>query len=184
MAEDRKVRLDYDPHTKIPEGTLSIRHIEEALGELFGGEWSGRHRGRLLDDAAVFSRFSESPSGRKVLTGLLLLGDATSAIKGETLRKVPVARMENSNNLTRSYWEGDLAAALKDLPPLRREAGMSAEQFSQLVAKHYEAWAPAVPSPAAAIAAEWGVKSATVHSWIREARLRGYLPPARQGRQG
>lgn len=183
MAEDPKVRLDHEPHVDLPEGTLTVRDVEDALGALLGGEWAGWHRKQMLPDVAVFARFSDSPSGRKVLSGLLLLAEG-DAIRGETLRKVPIARMENSHNLTRDYWQGDLGAALKDLPPLRREAGMSPEDFSQLVAKHYEAWATAVPSPAAAIAAEWGVKPATVHSWIREARLRGYLPPARQGRQG
>jgi hypothetical protein len=179
MAESPKVQLDYpeDPFGE-PEG-LSAREVETQLGELLGGEWAGYYRGQILPGSALWARFTKSESGRQVLSGLLLLGDA---ITGEQLRKVPVAVMENSQNLTEAYWKGELREDLAKLPPLQRQSDMSAEDFSRLVAEHYRAWAKAVPSPAAAIAAEWGVKPPTVHSWIREARLRGFLPPARRGK--
>jgi hypothetical protein len=181
MADDPKVQLDYEPFPDVPEGTRLVGEVERELGQLVGGEWAGWHRGHLGGlDVAVFARYSESDSGRQVLSGLLLLGDN---IRGETLRKVPITVMENARNLTESYSSGTLKEALDKLPPLRREPGMTAEQFSKLVAEHYKAWANEVPSPAAAIAAEWGLKPPTVHSWIREARLRGFLPPARRGRQ-
>jgi hypothetical protein len=61
---------------------------------------------------------------------------------------------------------------------------MSPEQISELVAQHYKTWARGVPHPAAAMAAEANAKLATVHTWIREARLRGYLPPAQRGKRG
>jgi hypothetical protein len=183
MPDNPKVELDYpeDPFAETPEGQLSVRDVEEALSGSLGGEWIGWHRGRPLQDAAMWARFSESESGRWVLSGLVLLGDG---IKGETLRKVPVAVMENSHNLTESRHTGELKDALAELPPLRREPGMTPEQFSQLVARHYSLWAKAVPNPVAAIAAEWGIKPPTVHTWIREARLRGFIPPARKGRAG
>jgi hypothetical protein len=38
--------------------------------------------------------------------------------------------------------------------------------------------------PAAEIAEANGVPVSTVHGWIREARRRGFLPPARQGTRG
>lgn len=180
--ENPKVQIDYpaDPFAELPEGQVSVRQVEEALGDLVGGDWTGWHRGAMksVPEAAVWARFSEAESGRWVLSGLLLLGDA---IKGETLRKVPVSVMENSHNLTQRQGAEDMDT-IKELPPLRRESGMSPESFSQLVARHYRAWAAVVPNPAAAIAAEWGIKAPTVHSWIREARLRGFLPPAREGR--
>ncbi len=132
-----------------------------------------------VPEAAVWARYSEAESGRWVLSGLLLLGDS---IRGETLRKVPVSVMENSHNLTQRQSDAEAMGPIADLPPLRREPGMTPEAFSQLVAQHYRAWAAVVPSPVAAIAAEWKVKPPTVHGWIREARLRGYLPPARRGK--
>ena len=73
--------------------------------------------------------------------------------------------------------------ALADLPPLRRSPDLSAEDFSHLVADHYRLWAEAVPNPAAAMAAEHGVKLPTMHGWIREARLRGLLPKAQRGKR-
>lgn len=39
-------------------------------------------------------------------------------------------------------------------------------------------------APAKEIAGEAGVPVTTVHRWIREARRRGFLPPARKGRAG
>ncbi|MFF5201745.1 hypothetical protein ACFY3B_19300 [Micromonospora parva] len=181
MSENPKVQLDYpeDPFAELPEGQIDVRRVSDALGDLLGGEWGGWHRGRIVPDAAVWARFSEEESGRWVLSGLLVLGDA---VKGETLRKVPVSVMENSHNLTQRQGDAEVMDAIADLPPLRREAGMTPEEFSQLVARHYRAWAAVVPSPVAAIAAEWKVKPPTVHTWIREARLRGFLPPARKGR--
>lgn len=181
MPENPKVQLDYpeDPFAELPAGQVSVRHVSDALAELLGGEWVGWHRSVTVPDAAVWARFSEAESGRWVLSGLLLLGDG---IKGETLRKVPVSVMENSHNLTQRQNDAEVMDAIAELPPLRREPGMTPEQFSQLVARHYRAWAAVVPNPVASIAAEWKVKPPTVHTWIREARLRGFLPPARKGR--
>jgi hypothetical protein len=111
------------------------------------------------------------------VSALLLVGEALTA---ETLRRVPMSAIENSANLSRQDVN---RKALVDLPPLRRSPDLSAEQFSQLVADHYRLWAEAVPNPAAAMAAEHGVKLPTVHGWIREARLRGMLPKARRGKR-
>lgn len=176
-----KVQLDYpeDPFAEDEEGTRSVREVEDALREALGGEWSGWHRGQVVPGAALWARFTKAESGRHVLSGLLLLGDS---ITGEQLRKVPISVLENSHNLTASYSTGELKEDLAKLRPLRREPGMSPEDFSRLVAQHYRAWAAQVPNPAAAIADEWGVKPPTVHTWIREARLRGFLPPARRGK--
>lgn len=179
--QNPKVELDYheDPLAELHEGQLDVSDVEGVLREKLGGEWSGWHRGDVVPGLALWARFTESESGRQVLSGLLLLGDS---ITGEQLRKVPVSVLENSHNLTASYSAGELKEDLAKLRPLRREVGMSPEDFSRLVAEHYRAWAKAVPSPAAAIAQEWRVKPPTVHTWIREARLRGFLPPARRGK--
>jgi hypothetical protein len=71
---------------------------------------------------------------------------------------------------------------LAALPPLER-GSLSALEFSEVVADHYKVWARYVPTPAAGMGKRWGVKSATVHSWIREARLRGLLPEAERGKR-
>ncbi len=122
--------------------------------------------------------FREDESGRWVLAGVLLVGDAITA---EMLRSVPVSVVEGAQN--------DQAAAtareeLAKLTPLQDADRSDPEAFSQLVADHYKLWARAVPAPVASMAATAGVKAPTVHTWVREARLRGLLPRARRGKAG
>lgn len=127
--------------------------------------------------AAVAVVHRQGRSGRLVISALLLVGEAITA---ETLRRVPLAVYENSANLTH---HGDVdRQALGELPPLDRSAAASPEAFSRAVAEHYKLWAARVPNPAAAMAAEHGVKVPTMHGWIREARLRGLLPAAKRGK--
>lgn len=68
--------------------------------------------------------------------------------------------------------------------PLRRPDGTNPERFYQQVAAAYSEAVLATSKPAKVLAEEAGVPVGTVHRWIREARRRGYLPPARQGRAG
>jgi hypothetical protein len=111
---------------------------------------------------------------------VMLLGGAITA---DLLRKVPVAALENSQNLGDVFSEryDQIHAELAKLPALER-GKLDAEDFSRLVAEHYKTWARHVPHPALEMAVRWGVKSPTMHTWIREARLRGFLPPARRGK--
>ncbi len=100
-------------------------------------------------------------------------------ITSDMLRRVPLAAMEAAANVSQ---ENAVRSALAMLGPLSRDRAESAEDFSRRVAEHYRLWAAHVPNPAARIAAEHKVKLATVHTWIRDARLRGLLPPARRGK--
>lgn len=69
-------------------------------------------------------------------------------------------------------------------PRLTRPAGADPEEFYPLVARAYLEYATQTRAPAKEIAAEAGVPITTVHRWIREARRRGFLPPARKGKAG
>lgn len=157
----------------------SEQEVEAWLNERIGPSWVGFTAPNSgVPGVAVFAQFGTNREGRKILTGLLLLSDALTA---EQVRKVPVSALENSTNLTEGGAYTTMRAELEKLPPLRRD-DMTPEDFSQLVAEHFKVWARYVPHPAAAMAAEWDVKAPTVHTWIREARLRGQLPPARRGK--
>lgn len=68
-------------------------------------------------------------------------------------------------------------------PRLTRPGG-DPEEFYPLVARAYFEYAPKTRAPAKEIATEAGVPVTTVHRWIREARRRGFLPPARKGKAG
>lgn len=115
-------------------------------------------------------------SGRLVITGLLVTG---TAITSDSLRRIPIKVIEARLNQDRASGI-DPIRATAHLSPLARANGMSAEEFSGLVAEHYQIWAAATATPVAGLAAHWGLKSATAHSWVREARLRGLLPAARR----
>jgi hypothetical protein len=170
-AVAQRKRIRYEPF-----GEPEVRAYEEQLTQEHGGIWTGYHEGVAVPGAALWTQVQrDESSGRLVLTGLLLL--TTGALTADQLRKIRVDAIENSANLTHG---GDPRAELAKLPPLKRTAGMAPEEFSRLVAEHYRLWARAVPHPVSAMAAEYGVPVPTVHTWIREARLRGLLPPAQR----
>lgn len=71
-----------------------------------------------------------------------------------------------------------------DRPRLTRPDGASPEEFYPRVAAAYSQYALLTTAPAKEMAAEAGVPITTAHRWIREARRRGFLPPARKGKAG
>ena len=120
-------------------------------------------------ECPVSSGFSAEP-GRSPSVQLLIIQGAR--ITADSLRLVPMATLE------RQYLEETVPEIDPEtLPPLVR-SGLSPEAFSRRVADHYRAWQQLDPHPAKRMADEYGLKQATVHSWIREARLRGILPAA------
>jgi hypothetical protein len=174
VAERKK--LTYDPWEP-----SFVNALARQLSDETGMEWTGRHQGDVsaVPEAALFSAFRTDDAGRQVLAGVMLMGDAITA---EMLRKVPVAALENSRNLSQGNADDAVREELAKITPLQDADRSDPEAFSRLVAEHYRAWARVVPHPAAAMARHAGVKSPTVHTWIREARLRGLLPPAKRGK--
>jgi hypothetical protein len=69
-------------------------------------------------------------------------------------------------------------------PRLTRPDGAAPEEFYPRVAAAYAQYTPRTRAPAKQIAAEAGVPVTTAHRWIREARRRGFLPPAKKGKAG
>jgi hypothetical protein len=69
-------------------------------------------------------------------------------------------------------------------PRLTRPAGTEPNVFYSHVAAAYSEYAPRTRKAAKEMAAEASVPVTTAHRWIREARRRGYLPPARKGKAG
>lgn len=68
--------------------------------------------------------------------------------------------------------------------PLGRPDGSNPDEFYRRVAETYTALAMQTKAPAKVMAEESDVPATTVHRWIREARTRGFLGPARKGRAG
>lgn len=67
---------------------------------------------------------------------------------------------------------------------LSRPTGMDPEEFSARVAQAYNEAAAVTHKPAHLLADEAGVPVVTVHRWVREARMRRYLPPIQRGSVG
>jgi hypothetical protein len=68
--------------------------------------------------------------------------------------------------------------------PLTRPDGNDPDAFYQQVAEAYRDVLQTNRKVAVALAEEADVPVGTVHRWVLEARRRGFLPPARQGRAG
>jgi hypothetical protein len=128
----------------------------------------------------VYVRWEKTDDGRSQISGLCVAGDP--GISATTVRAIPVGRLENLFPLP------DYEAAQQDffakLPPLARDPAESPEQFSERVATYYRFFAAGSARPAKDIANHSHVPVATVRGWIREARLRGKLPPGKRGKAG
>ncbi|MFD8563894.1 hypothetical protein ACFV1N_42055 [Streptosporangium canum] len=165
-----------DPPEDPKTGNYFLQDLEEKLKEDFGGDaWRIWEVDATVPGAGLAAGYTKTEAGRYVLSAVMLVGDAITA---DVLRKVPVAELENSINISASEVREDV----DKLPPLRRTPEVSAEDFSRLVAEHFKTWRRGVPHPAGAMAADAGVSVGTVHNWLREARIRGFLPPAKRGK--
>lgn len=145
--------------------------------------------------------------GRMVITDLFLHGDE---LNSEMLRGISISRLEAQlHQVMRADWaqggkyntaDDDvtlrklrarvrsisaqrLVSAL-DRKTLSRPDGQDPDEFYRLVARAYSDYAAQSNAPAKALAEEAKVPTTTAHRWVREARRRGLLPPARKGRAG
>lgn len=167
-----------DPPEDPETGNYHVQDLQEKLKRDFGGDlWRIWEVGVSVPGAGMAAGYTKNEAGRYVLSAVMLVGEA---ITSEILRKVPVAALENSINISAST----VREEVDKLPPLQRTSEMTAEEFSRLVARHYTTWTRGVPHPAGAMAADAGVTVGTVHNWLREARIRGFLPPAKRGKAG
>jgi hypothetical protein len=133
--------------------------------------------GGLLHVTAEFAAFA---GGRFGPVRVVIENDA--GVTAGDLRRVPLATLDRTANNLREILDG-----LDELPLPRRTAGARPEDpdaFYKRVALRYARVVEDTHAPAPVLAEEAGVPVTTVHRWIREARRRGYLPPARRGAAG
>ena len=88
-------------------------------------------------------------------------------------------RESNRHFLTKAH-----RRASEPRTPLSRPDGKDPDGFYRQVADAYRDVALTTPKVAKVLAKEADVPVGTVHRWVLEARRRGFLPPARQGRAG
>jgi hypothetical protein len=76
------------------------------------------------------------------------------------------------------------SATWVDKLPEAPATGAKPDEFYRRVGEIYGKAAVVSTQPAKDLAVAWELPTTTVHRWIREARRRGHLPPAEQGRRG
>lgn len=183
---------------RITVGSMKVKVATDGWVTLPGALGaSGLHlRVRLADD------------GRLVITDMFLHGDELTA---EMVRGISISRLEaqiNAGVMSRRWAQGaqhnrddkdvtlrKLRARVRSISAQRlvskiereglaRPTGQDPEEFYRLVARAYSDYAAETKAPAKALAAEAKVPTTTAHRWVREARRRGFLPPARKGKAG
>jgi len=117
----------------------------------------------------LWARYRRDRTGRLIVCGLKI---EANAITADALHGIPLSRIEAIAN--------GAGGEVDNLPALVRAPGMDPAAFSAIVAAHWRCHAARSPHPGAYMAEIAGVPVPTVHSWIREARLRGLLPAARR----
>lgn len=177
-----------DPHVNAAAHVCTVMHmadrddhtqpIADALTRNIGGTW---HPWRPAPEGPALKLWvrTSDRDGRQIITGIAAIND--SGIGASDLRKLPLGAIENAINLGSHGGPDDVE--FESLPPLVRDPAIRPEDWSRLVAEHYKAWARRGSNPGAAISKRWGVNRQTVAAWVREARLRGFLPPARRTRE-
>jgi hypothetical protein len=153
----------------------------------------GRARFEVLDGPSGQVHYGRtSGTDRLVITEVRLTATSERPIDTETWRRVPLGYLEQMANLPepRSQVLGpsrdEVIAAVGPARPVRpryrlpsRPRGRYPDGFYDALAGAYH-WAVLERrAPAQTIAEVNDVPVTTVHRWIREARRRGLLPPAR-----
>lgn len=118
-------------------------------------------------------------NGRSQIAGLCVMG---GPIRANTLRSIPIGRLENLPAAIAETMPRD--RFLAELSPLMRGKDEAPEEFADRVAYYYRVFTGMSSKPAKAIADHSGVPVTTVRGWVREARLRGKLPPGTRGKAG
>lgn len=120
-----------------------------------------------VDEITVKGEFSKDSAGTLLLQSITIEGpnitaDSFRSVSFKALKESAlssIARVEKPEELTRK--------------------GKTPEEFSQLVAEWYKWACNNSATPTAHLAEYLGVNVNNVGAWIYQARLRGYLPPAR-----
>ena len=168
VEESSWTHVDYQPGT------------DEFWDSIGGGDTWGAIDG-VAPGVRVYATWGEQPSGRMVVTGICARGSADQPLSAEVLRAIPIGRLAAGVN---EHHAEEARRNLALAPKLHRPSGDDPEGFYKAVATHYRWHAALGNKPAADIAEAAGVPVGTAHRWIREARIRGFLPKGRQGAVG
>lgn len=194
---------------RFAEAALDMYRAWSASGEQSSLLMSGDPDGWMsapIPQGTVHVRVRRRADGRLVITDLYLNAtEITSAV----LRDISMARLDAAVNMAQiraltgdepaadapeptlaelrsraPVWTKKKAKPPRRRKPLTRPDGTDPAVFYRQVAEAYQEYVVHTRAPATRIAQEADVPVTTAHRWIREARRRGFLPPARKGRAG
>lgn len=126
---------------------------------------------------------TEDVDGRRVIVALHIERDDGGPLGSEDLRHVSLAAIEawlNRDEMATHRTRVDQRKAVQ--PP--RDRPYPDEFYADVAQVYRELVADRRLAPAPTIAEMACVPITTVHRWVREARSRGHLPPARKGMAG
>ena len=176
--------------------------------------WSSGRGGTTEGLMVYAQLFAEKEGDRGEIIQLAISGrnlagtDPATDVTADRLRSIPVARIETLANTSpefRPHVNGTpqntmgqafdafrqesnryilAKARRKHRKPLTRPDGSNPDAFYSQVADAYRDVVRNNRKVAVVLAKEADVPVGTVHRWILEARRRGFLPSARQGRAG
>jgi len=112
---------------------------------------------------------------------LLAMADATDRAEQETATAEDFQRL---GKVAMAAWENRRPPKPPKISRRPGRAGHPDEHYRAVAERYKQLRAAGVSSPTATIANERHWSRATVAGWVRGARDRGYLPPARPGRAG
>lgn len=153
------------------------RQGEDDLWDRLGDDWQAIDG--LHPDMRIYARWDTSGEGRPKVTGLCL---THPSITTELLRSILITRIAGIPVAAEKAMSED--EFLNALAPLRRSRNEDPDEFADRVAYYYRIFTQMTAKPAKEIADHSGVPVGTVRGWIREARLRGKLPPGTRGKAG
>lgn len=152
---------------------------DDAQWDLLGSNWQavdGVYPGVRV---YVVWQFDDDLQTRPAIAGLCIRSIEGGQVTRDALRAISVTRLENlAKNLD------GFTGVVRDLPPLVREKDQDPEAFADRVAFYYRIFASNSSKPTRDLADHSGVPLPTMRGWIREARLRGKLPPGTRGKAG
>lgn len=150
------------------------RQGEDPMWDQLGDDW---HAIDGVLDVRLYVKWEKGDALRARLNGLCI---ADHPVTADTLRSIPIGRLESLP--AAPEMTGEQYAT--ELERLVRGKGDDPEEFAERVALYYRLFTTITNKPAKAIAEHSDVPVATVRGWIREARLRGKLPPGMRGKAG
>lgn len=179
-------------------GRKDTLRVEE--GDLPGG----RRRGYVVtgipgaEGVVAYVGVTAYPSGRFGIDEITLRtwteetlsddpwGPEPPSLSAADLRRIPLGRIDAAINaevdeINRAVIDRRVAADPIEVPTGRRRYP---DSFYEEMAARYQGLTFLGEPPAKMIAEQAGVPVTTVHRWVREARRRGFLGPARKGAAG